>query len=106
MYFIQLIAVCQVEFPASKRDFARTTSARPVYSTGIIMPALEALEARLKVLEDEILRLTKLASQTQDQRQQDTYLRLAQDLQHEARSVRAEIEKLASEHSSRNAGAN
>jgi hypothetical protein len=68
------------------------------------MPAVEALEARLKVLEDEILRLTKLASQTQDQRQQDKYLRLAQDLQREARSVRAEIEKIALEPASRNAG--
>jgi len=53
----------------------------------------EALQARLKVLEEEILRLTKLASQLPDQAQQDNYWRLAQDLQREARELRSEIRK-------------
>lgn len=51
----------------------------------------EALQARLKVLEDEILRLTNLASQSSDSGDQDNYLRLAQDLQREARELRSEI---------------
>ena len=54
----------------------------------------EALQARLKVLEDEILRLTKQASQSSGQAEQDDYLRLAQDLQREARALRSEIRKI------------
>lgn len=54
----------------------------------------DALEARLKVLEDEILRLTKLASQSPSQSAEDDYLRLAQDLQREARQLRAEINRM------------
>lgn len=55
-----------------------------------------ALQARLRVLEDEILRLTKLASQAPDRLDQDNYWRLAQDLQREARELRAEIRKMSS----------
>ena len=49
----------------------------------------EALEARLKVLEDEILRLSKLASEASHQLEQDKYWTLALDLQREARELRA-----------------
>jgi hypothetical protein len=55
----------------------------------------EALQARLKVLEDEILRLTQQASQAPDQIHQDNDLRLAQDLQREARALRFEIRRLS-----------
>ena len=62
----------------------------------MVVPMLaEALEARLRVLEDEILRLTRLASQTPGQNDQDNYWRLAQDLQREARALRSEIRKLS-----------
>ena len=40
---------------------------------------LEAIQARLKVLEEEILRLTRIASQASDNDQQDNYCRLAED---------------------------
>jgi TfoX/Sxy family transcriptional regulator of competence genes len=63
---------------------------------------VEALQARLRVLEDEILRLTKLASQAPDTREQDSYWRLAQDLQREARELRSEIRR-ASEPEAREA---
>ena len=53
-----------------------------------------ALRARLEVLEDEILRLSKQASQSRSTAEQDDYLRLAQDLQHEARDLRSEIAKM------------
>ncbi len=53
----------------------------------------EAIQARLKVLEDEILRLTKLASEESDNVQQDNYWHLAQDLQREARDLRSELAK-------------
>jgi hypothetical protein len=54
-----------------------------------------ALEARLKVLEDEILRLVRLAAETSDRDQQDNYWRLAQDLGREARELRLQIRKLS-----------
>jgi hypothetical protein len=53
----------------------------------------EALQTRLKVLEDEILRLTKQACQESDKEQQEDHWRLARDLQSEARQIRREIEK-------------
>jgi hypothetical protein len=53
----------------------------------------EALEERLKVLEDEILRLAKLASESSDKSQQDNYWLLARDLQREARDLRAQIKR-------------
>jgi hypothetical protein len=56
---------------------------------------VEALQTRLQVIEDEILRLTKVASQATDKDDQDNYLRLAQDLQREAREFRHEIQKLS-----------
>ena len=49
----------------------------------------EALEARLKALEEEILRLSKLAAESSDQLQQDQYWNLARDLQRETRALRA-----------------
>ncbi len=52
---------------------------------------LEALQDRLAVLEKEILRITNLASELPDPRQQDNYYRLAQDLQREARDLRRQI---------------
>jgi hypothetical protein len=57
------------------------------------MSAVEALQAGLRVLEDEILRLAKQASASQDQNVQDNYWRLAQDLQREARELRLQIKK-------------
>lgn len=52
-----------------------------------------ALEARLQSLEDEILRLAKLASGTDDRKVQQKYLDLAQDLQRDARETRRELFK-------------
>jgi hypothetical protein len=59
------------------------------------MSVIEALEERLKVLEDEILRVTKLAAEAAEQIQQDSYWGLAQDLQREARELRREIEGIS-----------
>jgi hypothetical protein len=59
------------------------------------MSAVEALEARLQVLEQEILRLTKLAAESSAQIIQDNYWRLAEDLQREAREVRLQIKKIS-----------
>ncbi|HXO34311.1 MAG TPA: hypothetical protein VN901_18340 [Candidatus Acidoferrales bacterium] len=56
---------------------------------------VEALQARLKVLDDEILRLTMLASEAPDKRQQEHYWDLARDLQREARELRSEIKKVS-----------
>lgn len=55
----------------------------------------QALEARLKVIEDEVVRLIRLASEAPDQVQQDNYWRLAQDLQREARDLRSQIRKIS-----------
>jgi hypothetical protein len=57
------------------------------------MSAVEALRARLQVLEDEILRIAKQASESLDQSVQDNYWHLAQDLQREARELRQQIKK-------------
>jgi glycine cleavage system regulatory protein len=46
---------------------------------------LEALESRLKVIEEEILRLTKLAAQSGNTEEQENHL------QREARELRLEI---------------
>ncbi len=54
----------------------------------------EALQSRLKVLEEEILRLTEQASQSSEKSEQDNYWRLAQDLQREARELRSQIRKM------------
>lgn len=56
---------------------------------------LEALQARLKVLEDEILCVTKLAAEAKETLAQDNYWRLAQDLQREARELRLQIARTA-----------
>ena len=53
----------------------------------------EALESRLKVIEEEITRLIMLSSERAEPNEQDNYLGLAQDLEHEARQLRAEIKK-------------
>ena len=53
-----------------------------------------ALQARLRVLEDEVLRLTKQASQSSDRAEQDNYFRLVQDLQREARELRSELARI------------
>lgn len=55
--------------------------------------AVEALQTRLKVIEDEILRLAKTASQESERAQQDNLLSLASDLQCEARDLRSEINR-------------
>jgi hypothetical protein len=54
---------------------------------------VEALQARLKVLEDEIQRLTDLASRTPEKDQQENHWLMAQDLQREARDLRSQIVK-------------
>ncbi|MFY9948541.1 MAG: hypothetical protein WAK27_07585 [Candidatus Sulfotelmatobacter sp.] len=56
---------------------------------------VEALQSRLKTLEDEILRLTNLASQTSEKDQQENHWLMAKDLQREARQLRAAIAKIA-----------
>ncbi len=53
----------------------------------------EALESRLKILEDEILRLTNLASQTPEKDEQANHWLVAKDLQREANALRAQIKK-------------
>jgi len=55
----------------------------------------KALQARLKVLDDEILRLINLASRVPDRAEQDKHILLAKDLQREARTVRAELKKIS-----------
>jgi capsule polysaccharide export protein KpsE/RkpR len=52
-------------------------------------PVVQALQARLESIDSEILRLAKLASETDDARRQQQYWDLAKDLQKEARSIRA-----------------
>ena len=56
---------------------------------------IEALQSRLRVLEDEILRLTRLASQETETTRQNDLLRLAQDLNREARELRSQIRKIS-----------
>jgi predicted DCC family thiol-disulfide oxidoreductase YuxK len=56
--------------------------------------AVEALQTRLKVVEDEILRLAKAGSQESEKAQQDNLWHLARDLQREARELRAEITRV------------
>ena len=54
---------------------------------------VEGMQARLKVLEDEIQRLTDLASKTPEKDQQENHWLMAQDLQREARDLRSQIMK-------------
>jgi hypothetical protein len=54
---------------------------------------LSALQARLAVLDKEIARLSDLGLNQQNAAGQESYLRLAQDLQREARAIREEIRK-------------
>jgi hypothetical protein len=49
------------------------------------MAIIDALGGRPSTLEEEILRLTKLAAQEREAVQQDNYSRLAEDLQRDAR---------------------
>jgi hypothetical protein len=70
------------------------TSAPNVYCGSPGTMILEALEDRLKVLEDEILRLIDLAAESSDLKQQDSCYGLAKDLQREARELRLQIKKL------------
>jgi predicted DCC family thiol-disulfide oxidoreductase YuxK len=55
---------------------------------------VEALQTRLQVLEEEILRLAKAGSQEPEKAQQDNLLNLAHDLQREARELRTEITRV------------
>lgn len=64
----------------------------------------EALKARLKILEDEILRLSKLASESSDRIEQDKYWSLALDLQREARSLRTAAKSTSETEESPRAG--
>jgi hypothetical protein len=56
---------------------------------------VEALQSRLKVLDDEILRLTNLASETAEKDQQENHWLMAKDLQREAQQLRSQIAKIA-----------
>jgi hypothetical protein len=57
---------------------------------------VEALQARLRVVDDKILRLTMLASKAPDDRRRlDDYWDLAQDLQREARELRSKIKNIS-----------
>jgi len=60
----------------------------------MVCMVVEALQDRRNVLEDEILRITKLASQSSEQIQRDNYWQLAQDLQRAARELRAELSRM------------
>jgi len=55
----------------------------------------KALQARLKVLDYEILRLINLASRIPERAEQGKHILLAHDLQHKARTVRAELKKIS-----------
>ena len=54
---------------------------------------VETLQTRLKVLEDEIQRLTDLASKTSEKDQQENHWLMAQDLQRQARDLPSQIMK-------------
>jgi hypothetical protein len=54
---------------------------------------LAALQARLEVLEKEIDRLSRLASEADDVTRQQQYWDLAQDLQRDARKIRDELRR-------------
>jgi len=56
---------------------------------------LAALQARLQIIEAELVRMTDLACKAQDRDRQEQYWQLAQDLQREARKIRAEINSRA-----------
>jgi hypothetical protein len=56
---------------------------------------VEALQSRLTALEEEILRVTELASAAAGKDDQDNHWRLAQDLQREARALRKEIREIS-----------
>jgi hypothetical protein len=56
---------------------------------------VEALEARLRIVEEEILSLTNLAAGSPDPKQQDNYYRLAHDLQRDTRELRLQIKKIS-----------
>jgi hypothetical protein len=58
------------------------------------MSVVEALRDRLKVLEDEILRVAEFAAQAVETSAQDNYWQFARDLQREAREVRLQIARM------------
>jgi hypothetical protein len=58
---------------------------------------VEALQSRLKLLEEEILRLTNLASETSEKDQQENHWLMAKDLQREAQQLRAEIARISAD---------
>jgi hypothetical protein len=64
------------------------------YTFSSLQMTLEALSARLQVLEQEILRLTQLAAEEEETEQQDNFWRLALDVQREARVIRSQIARL------------
>jgi rubrerythrin len=78
---------------ALSSKIAIENSPRLLFSKQDADTIVEALRARLKSLEDEILRLAKLASETDDRKVQQGYLDLAQDLQRDAREVRKQLNK-------------
>jgi hypothetical protein len=53
----------------------------------------EALQERLRVVEEEVVRLTELASAATEPSEQNHYWLLATDLQREARELRCEIQR-------------
>jgi hypothetical protein len=64
---------------------------RPTFTAESLDAIRRALQARLATVEDEILRLVKVASETDDPKLQQTYLDLAQDLQRDARETRNQV---------------
>ena len=54
-------------------------------------PITAAIEARLESIENEIDRVTRLASQELDLTRQEAFLALARDLQRNAREIRKQI---------------
>jgi len=57
-------------------------------------PTTQALESRLESMEAEIVRLVKLASESQDSCQQEQYWVFAKDLQTEAREIRSTLKSI------------
>jgi hypothetical protein len=54
-----------------------------------------ALQSRLKVIEEEILRMARQVSEAREKADQDNRWCMAQDLQRDARELRSQIRKIS-----------
>jgi len=87
----QVLCGRKLPFRMTTQGKMKTAQAGGVTETARENRLTEALQARLLAFEEEIVRLTELASGTKDPDQQQQYWDLAQELQREARDIRAEI---------------